>query len=387
MCPEHSVKMNLGKRSKRSKRENRIVLLIMVAFGLSGCLPFNSYLYIVPDEKDIHRFKHEVVKHADVCHEFAKRPKNKSFYVTNWDPNEPLTKASLEDFLKAQKAKHFLVIREDSILFEYTNPKIKKYEPVPAFSIAKTLVSATVGVAMKEGYIHSLDDLVKSYIPELNYHKNFETLTINHLLNQTSGLRMEVDNIAFAYYGSIEHMLKMLHFDARPGEHLEYININTILMGVILERATGRNLHEYFSEKIWSRIGTCDSTVWAYDYKTHHTRSFGCFGASPRDYAKFGLLYMNKGRWDNQQVIDSNWVIATTSPVNTMGMDVGYNNNWFIGEKEVGDFLAMGMYRQQIYVNPKERVVIVCLMKFNKKNLPLRWWQVLRQISEQAVKN
>lgn len=182
----------------------------------------------------------------------------------------------------------------------------------------------------------------------------------------------------------LKKCLPICIFKAKPGEHLEYININTILLGIIIERVTGKHLHDYFSEKIWSKIGTCDTTIWGFDYKTKHTRSFSSFGASARDYAKFGKLFLQKGKWENEQVVDSNWVLASTAPVNGLGQEVGYNNNWFIGEKEIGDYMALGMYRQQIYVNPKENVIIVSLMHFNSTNLPLRWWQVLRQIAAQA---
>jgi CubicO group peptidase (beta-lactamase class C family) len=362
----------------------KAVLLLMFILSLNGCIPYQAYLYMLPDEKDIHRFKHAEVKHAKVCYDFNKQVTNKEIFVTNWSCHIPLSKEPLEQFLKEHEANHFLVIKNDSIVFEYTDEKITRYEPSPSFSISKSFVSATFGVALKEGYIGSPNDLVKDYIPELNYHKNFDYLTINHLLNQTSGIKMEVDNISECYYGKIEKGIKELHFIAKPGEHLEYINLNTILVGVVIERATKRNLYEYFSEKIWSKIGTCDSTVWGYDYKTNHTRSFSCFGGSPRDYAKFGRLYLHKGKWENEQIIDSNWVIASTSTINAMGENVGYNNYWFIGEKEIKDFMAIGMYRQQIYINPKENVIIVCLMKFHKKNLPLRWWELLRQISRQA---
>lgn len=340
---------------------------------------------MVPDEKDIRRFKHEEVKHAKVCFEFNKRPVNKPITVTNWTHKEPLISASLEKFLIENKAKHFLVIKNDSIVFEYINKKSKDDDqPYPSFSIAKTFVSASLGVAIKEGYIGSVNDLAKKYLPELNYHKNFDSLTINHLLNQYSGLRSELNGISNANYGKIEKILKQLHFNYKPGERLEYVNINTILIGLIIERVTGQYLHNYFSDKIWSKIGTCDSTVWEFDYKTKHTRSFSCFGASPRDYAKFGRLFMNKGKWGDQQVIDSNWVLTCTSPVNGLGKNIGYNNAWFIGEPEIGDFMAIGMFRQQIYVNPKENVVIVSLMKFNTTILPYRWWEILRQIAKQV---
>ncbi len=359
-------------------------MFLFVILFLTSCLPYQAYLYTIPDEKDIKRFKHAEVKHAEVCYEFDKRLSNKKIFVTNWTSNIPLIRLPLEKFLLKQKANHFLVIKNDSVVFEYKNKKISSYEPSPSFSIAKIFVSGAIGVALKEGYIKSVNELVKNYLPELNYHKNFESLTINHLLNQTSGIKSTVSNISDANYGKVEKVLKELDFEAKPGENFEYININTILLGIILERTTGRDLHDYFSDKIWSKIGTCDSTVWGYDYKTKHTRSFSCFGASPQDYAKFGRLYLNKGKWGDEQIIDSSWILASTSNVNSLGENVGYNNYWFIGEKEIGDFMAIGMFRQQIYINPKENVIIVSLMKFNRKNLPVRWWEILRQIAKQV---
>ena len=119
----------------------------------------------------------------------------------------------LEKFLLKQKATHFLVIKNDSIVFEYKDKKISSYEPSPSFSIAKIFVSGAIGVALKEGYIKSVNELVKNYLPELNYHKHFETLTINHLLNQTSGLKSTVSNISDANYGKVEKITANNRFD------------------------------------------------------------------------------------------------------------------------------------------------------------------------------
>lgn len=351
-----------------------------------SCIPIQAYLFTLPDQKDIHRFKHEEVPHASTCFEFKKDTSKHSFYVSNWSNTKTLSTLPLDVFLKEHKAIHFMVIKNDSLLHEYINPKLKSNTPIPSFSLAKNLLSATTGIAIEQGYIGSVNDLVKKYIPELNYHEYFELLTINHLLNQKSGLKMETDIISHANYGKIEKILPMLHFKAKPGEHLEYINYNSTLLGIIIERATGKDLHQYFAENIWTQIGTCDSSVWAYDYRSKHTRAMSSFGASARDYAKFGVLYLNKGKWANKQVIDSNWVISSTQPINALGDQIGYNNNWFIGESQVGDYMGLGMYRQQIYINPKEQTVIVCFLKFYKKNLDLRWWQIFRQLSTQANK-
>ncbi|HWZ21516.1 MAG TPA: hypothetical protein VNW06_02615, partial [Cytophagaceae bacterium] len=98
---------------------------------------------MIPDEKDMRRFKHEVVKHAEVCYNFNERSANKKINVTNWSYEEPLMRLPLEKFLEKQKAKHFLVIKNDSVVFEYTDKKITSYEPSPSFSVAKTFVSAS----------------------------------------------------------------------------------------------------------------------------------------------------------------------------------------------------------------------------------------------------
>lgn len=364
---------------------HKIVLYLLFIFlCFSSCLPFHAFVYMVPDQKDIKRFKHAEVKHADTAYEFSKAEKNKSIYVTNWTYKYPLSRLSLDQFLQKQQCYHFMVVKNDSIVFEYNDKKINEYQPSPTFSIAKSFLSASVGIAITQGHIGSINDLVKEYLPELNYHKNFDQLTINHLLNQESGIKENVNHLSHTNYGKIEKVLPKIEFKDEPGKILEYVNTNYTLLGLLVERATKKDLYQYFSENIWSKIGTCDSTVWGYDYRTHHTRAFSFFGGSTRDYAKFGRLYLNKGMWEGKQIIDSNWVKTSTSQVNALGSNVGYNNSWFIGEKEFGDYMSVGMYRQQIYINPKDNVVIVCILKFDYRNLELRWWQLMRQVSEQV---
>lgn len=359
-------------------------LLLVVFTFLGSCLPFHAFLYIVPDQKDIKRFKHAVVPHAESCFKFYRATDGKSIYVTNWTYKYPLSQARLDLFLKQQQCNHFIVIKNDTIVFEYNDVKLKMHQPSPVFSVAKSFLSASVGVAITQGHIKSINDLVKDYIPELNYHKNFNRLTINHLLNQESGIIEKVKHLSHTNYGKIEKILPTIEFRNEPGKTLEYVNTNYTLLGILIERATKKDLYQYFSDNVWAKIGTCDATVWGYDYQTNHTRAFSFFGGSTLDYAKFGRLYLNKGMWEGTQIVDSNWIAATTSTINGLGAAVGYNSGWFIGEKEIGDYMALGMYRQQIYINPKSNVVIVCILKFNHKNLPLRWWELLRQISRQA---
>jgi CubicO group peptidase (beta-lactamase class C family) len=346
-------------------------------------MPYQAYFHIVPDESDIYKFKYEKVNTDSIAYNFHSNQINKQLYITNYRSNEPLSCITIDYLLKQQKAKYFLVIKNDTIVYSYTDEKIKSYSPVPSFSISKSFVSACVGIALQRNLIHSVDDLVNKYLPELSYHPYFDSLTINHLLNQESGLKVKVNNVAYAYYGNIEKCLKHLSFISPPGKKFEYVNINYTLLGLIIERVSNQNLHTFFSNNIWSKIGTCDSSVWGYDYKSNHTRAIGAFAGSVKDYAKFGKLYLNNGNFNGQSIIDSNWVKFSTTQINALNRNYGYNNSWYIGEKEIGDYMAIGMYRQQIYIHPKSKVIIVSLMKFNKKNLTLRWWEILRQITYQ----
>ncbi len=361
------------------------VLVINLLLVSSGCLPLNAYLYIVPDPKDLDRFREEYkeVKHAETCFSFPEKKPGQNIYLTNWNPMVPLQVGELTDFLESHKAKRFLVIKSDTIVYDYIGEKVDPYVPLPSFSIAKTFVATSLACAIQQGYIASVDEPVQKYLPELNYHEYFKSLTINHLLNQKSGIRSTVRNLSFAYYGNIEQVLWDIEFRARPGERLEYININSTLLSLIVERATGQDLYQYFSKNIWSKIGTCYYSLWAYDDDSKHTRGLSGFVGSVYDFAKFGKLYMDKGQWQGQQVLDSNWVVESTRPVNSLGDAVGYNNTWFIGDRQVGDYCAYGMYRQQIYINPEKNVIIVALMDFKHANLSLRWWQAMRQIAEQ----
>ena len=357
---------------------------IIAIFTVITSCSYKSLIYQIPDEKDITRFKHEEVGNSDFCWNFTESIKNKNWTISNWTTKEILCRDNLSDVLTQLKAKHFLVIKNDTIVFEYLGNKMNNKLPRPIFSMAKTFISAALGKAIEEEYIDSTSQLVSYYLPELNYHENFNSLTIDHLLNQTSGLKLDVKNISDAYYSKVTNVLKNLHFKAIPGSHFEYININSVLLSLIVERATKQDLHKYFSDHIWSQIGTCDPTVWGYDYKTQHTRGFCCVGVSARDLGKFGKLYLNLGKWLGNQILDSAWVQKSTSSMDVFGNVDGYNNNWFIGDSSIGDFLTLGMHKQLLYVNPKEKVIIVSFMNSNKSTSHVLWWELMRQISNQA---
>jgi len=163
------------------------------------------------------------------------------------------------------------------------------------------------------------------------------------------------------------------------------LNINIQLLGIILERSTAMPPSKYLEEKIWKPIQMCQEAVWATDRKNNIEKTYCCLGASTLDYAKFGRLYLNKGKWKGQQIISEEWYHKSIERDTTEGSSFNLNYSWHIGLKEYDDYMAIGMYKQHIYINRKKNIVMVLL---NNKEGSLKaervnWWNVFRQITDQ----
>jgi CubicO group peptidase (beta-lactamase class C family) len=133
-----------------------------------------------------------------------------------------------------------------------------------------------------------------------------------------------------------------------------------------LEAATGQTLTSYLEKMIWQRIGMESDAYWLVDSKGREL-AFGCLNAVLRDYARFGQLYLNEGLWAGEQVVPAEWVRASVTPDaphlqpgrNPASNSVlGYGYQWWIPGDPEGDYVAIGVYNQFIYINPTHRVVI-----------------------------
>jgi CubicO group peptidase (beta-lactamase class C family) len=214
----------------------------------------------------------------------------------------------------------FLVIRNDSILYQWYRPGRDASMIVPSFSMAKSYVSALVGIAIGEGAIKNAGEPITNYLDYLDKNK-FSKITIQHLLDMQSGLH-SIENyynpfgdVAKYYYGrKLKKYTRRLKIKEEPGKNFEYISLNTQLLGLIVEKATGKSLTEYLQEKIWSQIGTEFDAGWSIDSKKYHTeKAFCCINARARDFAKFGRLYLRKGNWNGRQIVPEAWVEASAT--------------------------------------------------------------------------
>ncbi len=361
-------------------------VLVWQLLVLQSCIPPKAIFLGQPDQNDVKRFKNNTIAKSGVPFKFHETQKQwgNLVKVNDWTSDLPVF-ASLETIVKEHSTQAFLLIHNDTILYEYYREGSNADELHSSYSIAKSVTSALTGIAIKEGYIKSINDMVTAYIPELNFKPEFEKLTLKHLLNHTSGIKYSLSSDAGIYYGNdLWKTINRIEFETLPGTKQSYININTQLLGVVLKRATGVSLSNYLQEKIWKPLGMESDATWSTDNKKLE-KNFCCLNAVARDYAKFGRLYLNNGNWEGKEIIPSQWIEASLANDTTEGSSFAYNFSWHLGLKNYNDFMAIGLYKQHIYVNRDKNMIIVLLNhRENKlKAERVNWWYIFRQIADQ----
>jgi CubicO group peptidase (beta-lactamase class C family) len=279
---------------------------------------------------------------------------------------------NLDDFLSGTGTQAFLVIRDDTVIYERYFLDQQRDSLVTSFSVAKSFDSALIGIAIQEGYIKSVDDPITDYIPELAARDpRFKDITVRDLLTMASGLRYNTDRpISFGddnltyEYNDLRHLaLTETEVVEPPGTTFLYNNYNPLLLGLILERATGRPVTTYLQEKLWTPLGMEFDGSWSLDAeKNGFEKMESGINARAIDFAKFGRLYLNNGNWNGKQVVPSDWVAESTRD-NGLIKDapIYYGFMWW-GEKcnpASQDYLATGNLGQYIYVSPAKNLIIV----------------------------
>jgi len=237
-----------------------------------------------------------------------------------------------------------------------------------SFSLAKSLTSTLVGAALADGAIASVDDTVTRYIPELRG-SAYDDVTVRQLLTMSSGVRWNEDYAdpqadVYRLYSApidpgadatVSYMRKLARDDA-PGSKWHYNTGETNLVGVLVARATGKTLATYASEKIWARYGMESDASWMLD-RTGHEHGGCCIQATTRDYARFGQFVLEGARIDGRSIVTDGWVEAATHKQVDIGQPgFGYGYQWWT--RDTGTFNALGIYGQQIHVDPGRRLVI-----------------------------
>ncbi|MBC7381984.1 MAG: serine hydrolase [Bacteroidia bacterium] len=281
---------------------------------------------------------------------------------------EPALIKKLHDY----KTTAFLVIQNDSILFEDYWEGYNKKTVSNSFSMAKSITAALIGCALKDGMIKSLDEPIGTFIQ--SYQKPpYDKITIRHLLMMSSGLDFKESYgsllgwPAKAYYGddvnaTIIDPPKI--YD--PGTIYDYKGGDSQLLGIILEKVTGKRVAAYASERLWKKIGAEDTAYWSLDVNNGMEKVSCCYYATAHDFARFAKLYMQYGNWNGVQLIDSSFIKQSivAAPLKTKEgkANTQYGYQWWVMKHAGTDiFYARGIKGQYIFAIPGRKMIIVRL--------------------------
>ena len=359
-----------------------LIFVFPMLLGFGSCTSIKGIILGRPDAKDTNRFKNSKIR-SDSCFLFEKHKVN-SIKITDWSSDKPVF-SPLIKVCQEHSVRSFIIIQNDTIKFEYYRDGLNEQSLHPSYSIAKSMISCLIGIAIDEGWLKNVNQKVIDFIPEIQNKPHAEELTIKHLLNHTSGIKYSLIDDGNLYYGkNILKELRHIVFVYQPGSKQEYLNVNSQLLGIILGRISGLSVSELVEQKIWAPVRMCHEGRWSVD-KNGIEKSFCCLSATAIDYAKFGRLYLNKGLWNKQRVFSESWYKQSIRRDTSDGSSNSYNYSWHLGLEEYGDFMAIGLYKQHVYICPKKNLIIVLL---NDRENPLlaeriNWGFVFRQIGDQ----
>ena len=286
-----------------------------------------------------------------------------------WPLHENYNKTGASEGLLTANEKYgtvaFLIIKNDSIWFEDYAEDYSGNSLTNSFSMAKSIVAALMGKAILQGHIKSLDQPVADFFPRFD-----RDLTVGDLASMSSGLNWDENYFnpfsmtARAYFGEdLREQILSLKVVEEPGEEFEYLSGNTVLLGMVIEKATGTSLSNYLSESFWKPLGMREDALWQLDSEeSGMEKAYCCIASNARDFAKIGKLYKNFGSWNGEQILDSAFVAKSIEPRFEESPYYGYGL-WLENYKDKEIFYLRGILGQYVIVIPEDELIIVRLGK------------------------
>lgn len=290
---------------------------------------------------------------------------------------------SVTEFLRETDTSALLVLKDGKVRHEYYNLTGSPTTHWLSWSVAKSFISALVGIAVHEGHIASIEAPITKYVPSL-MGSGYDGVRIKDVLQMSSGVSWDetyanpfsdVNRFGLALFlgGSLDAFTATLQRARHPGRYNHYSSADTHALGMLLTKATGRSVTDYMREKLWEPLGMESSGQWLLDDQGMEM-VFGGLNATARDYAKIGELYRRGGVWEGKQIIPEAWVKASVTPdaphltpeaKANEPFPLGYGYQWWIPAGHEREFSAIGIYNQFVYVTPTHNVTIVKLSAFS----------------------
>lgn len=351
-----------------------IIFAIIVAFNAEKANRLYATMTLFDKDKIVYNFSHmdevfltKPIKRSGEVFTFGKAYKSlpKNFIYKE----KPVT---TKEFLNRRATTALLVIKDDKITFEKYYLGTAENDLRISWSMAKSFTATLFGIAVDEGLI-DIDEPVSKYLPEMKG-SGYANVPIRHVLAMSTGVKWNEDYADFnsdinqmgrilAVGGSLDEFTATLKQEKPSGQEFHYVSMDTHLLGMILRQVTGKSLVTLAEQHLWSKIGMEADAKWLTD-STGAEFALGGLNVRTRDYGRFGRLYLYQGNWNGEQIVPKDWVRLSTTPsadYNKSGpAKLGYGFQWWLPpEAGEGEFFAVGVYGQYIYVNQPEHLVIV----------------------------
>lgn len=304
-------------------------------------------------------------------------------------------KGELLDILENSGATAFIIIKNDTIVFEKYLNDYQRNSVNTSFSVAKSITSLITGIAIDNKLIESINDPVVKYIPELiATDSGYNKLLISQLMDMRSGIQFKDHDLPWGdkpkayYYPNLRERILELPLEYEPGTKFKYNSYNPILIGMIIEKVTTLPPAKYFEQKLWNELGMEYSGSWSMDSeKSGMTKMESGLNIRAIDFAKFGRLILNNGNWNGKQIISQNWLnysfsISEKYKLPEFANDMYYRSFWWIyatkkeSDYDIKTIAGTGHLGQYLFIYPKEKIIIV---RMGKRNTNVDSWRTIFQ--------
>jgi CubicO group peptidase (beta-lactamase class C family) len=284
------------------------------------------------------------------------------------------------DYLKEFGTVAFLVIRRDTIVWEYRADEYSDTSHYNLWSATKSIVSLLVGCAIDDGYIKSVNQPIEDFL-----HGQYigSGITIRHLLTMSSGIDFDesyINPFSYSARGLYANDFEELNENygplKEPGKTFDYQSGNTQLLGTIVTKASGMTLSAYASKKLWKPMHAMEPAFWSLDHANGMERCFCCFNTNARDFARIGKLLLHDGVWDEDTLISSSYLQEAVRPADLLDENgnqyLSYGYQWWtLVLEDYKGYYARGIQGQYVFVLPAEDLIIV-RQGYRRNTIPSR---------------
>ncbi len=284
----------------------------------------------------------------------------------------------LYDYVSRNRVAGLLIMQNDRVVLEHYDLGMTESSRWLSMSMAKSVATTLIGVAVQDGLIGGVEDSLTTYLPQL-IGTAYDGVTICQLMQMTSGVtwddthtdpeserRQMLDLQVAQEPGAIMRFMASLKRSAEPGSVWNYSTGETHVVGALIKAATGKWLSDYLSEKIWSRLGMEADACWWLEAKDGLEVAGSGICATLRDYTRFARFILDNGVIDGERILPESWLREAASPRLIGGQQVDYGYMWWpvpdlAGRFDDGAFSARGIFGQYMYVNPRRKILITVL--------------------------